>query len=269
MLKNIIWYTVTTISIIGIIILSIGFYKAISLTSGANTSTQISNDTIDNQESNDPTVKTSNSIILTIVGDSVAKGTGDETGKGFAGNISNIMNSKTSKEVKIENLGIDGFRSSNLLEQIKTGKLDSLLKTSDFILISIGGNDLRTIQNEDDSSRQAGFDTLKSQYISDLKDIIKLIRENNKNAYIVFVGLYNPYIASESFIDGELLRNWNYTTQQLLETDDSSIFVTTYDLIKFNTAKYIAMDGLHPNAAGYQSISSRIVDSIESLIVNK
>ena len=67
MLKNIIWYTVMTISIIGIIILSIGFYKAISLTSGANTSTQISNDTIDNQVSNNPTDKTSNSIILIIM----------------------------------------------------------------------------------------------------------------------------------------------------------------------------------------------------------
>jgi lysophospholipase L1-like esterase len=36
--------------------------------------------------------------------------------------------------------------------------------------------------------------------------------------------------------------------------------------VKFNIKKYIAPDGLHPNSAGYQAISSRITEALEGIL---
>ncbi len=264
MIKKILWYSIATISVVGIIIFTVGFFKAVSLTTG--TQNEIGQST---ESLNEDTVQEQkNTLKLTILGDSVAKGTGDETGRGFAGNLEDALNSITSKEITVENLGIDGLRSAALLESFQNKSLTTLLEVSDFILISIGGNDLRTLQNQDDTTKEQGIDALQNQYISDLKEIIQSIRESNKDATIVFVGLYNPYITTGSFVDGSLVRSWNYNTQQLIEADDFAVFVSTYDLIKFNAKKYISVDGLHPNAVGYQEITNRIVNAIEGLIVN-
>ncbi|MBC7958340.1 MAG: GDSL family lipase, partial [Vallitaleaceae bacterium] len=209
MIKKIIWYSVVTISVLGIIAFSTGFYKAIRLTTGT-TNGAISSEQNTQSPNDNPIEKPANSLSLITLGDSVAKGTGDETNRGFAGNLKDLMNSKTSKDVMVENLGIDGLRSGNLLEEVQTGKLDAVIKTSDFILLSIGGNDLRTLQNQDEPSKVKDVIEIQNQTISDLKEIISHIREINKNATIIFVGLYNPNVKTGSYVDGELVRSWNF-----------------------------------------------------------
>lgn len=268
MIKKIIWYSVACLAMAGFVLLSSGFYRAMSLTAGTNEQTGTESGKTPKAGSNTKSVKP-NTIRITVIGDSIAKGTGDETGNGFTIDLPEIMRTKTSKEVSVENAGIDGLKSDGLLELLKSGKLDTVLKVSDFILISIGGNDLRTLQQRDETSRQEDFKILESQYSDNLKKTMERIRKNNINAYMVFIGLYNPFVTTGSFADSGLVRTWNYNTQQLAETDDRTVFVSTYDLFKFNTERYIAPDELHPNSAGYKSISERIVDSIESIIVNK
>ncbi len=246
--------------------LSTGFFRAMSLTAGANDQTDPKEESP--KSGSNTAVRKPGAIQITVMGDSIAKGTGDETGKGFTGNLPELMSTITSKDVLVENVGIDGIQSAGLFELLQSGKLDPVLKISDFVLVSIGGNDLRTLQKKDETSKEQSFDSLKDEYLDNLKKAAGIIRKNNRHAFIIFLGLYNPYVTTGSFVDSGLVRAWNYSTQQLIETDERSIFVSAYDLVKLNTAKYMARDGLHPNAAGYQAIAGRIVDSIESVIVN-
>jgi lysophospholipase L1-like esterase len=72
-----------------------------------------------------------------ILGDSIAKGTGDEQGKGFSGYLSDELKKSTSKDIIVKNEGIDGLTSTALLEQLQSKRLNPMITDADLILVSI------------------------------------------------------------------------------------------------------------------------------------
>ena len=61
-------------------------------------------------------VLTSASYNILVMGDSLAKGTGDEKGRGLAIDFSNSWSAKTNKEIKVNNIAVNGDVSSGLLK---------------------------------------------------------------------------------------------------------------------------------------------------------
>lgn len=196
----------------------------------------------------------------------VAKGTGDEKSKGFSGYLPEYFKNNTSKEIIVDNAGIDGLESLGLLEQLQSQRLEKLIADSDILLVSIGGNDIRSILSMNDLAKEDQFKVRLDSYLGNLKQTMKVLRTTNPNSIVVFLGLYNPYEKASSVEDTRLLNTWNYNTQLLVEEDGKAIFIPTHDLLKFNLGKYIAQDGLHPNSAGYQALSNRISKSVETII---
>lgn len=267
MLKKSIWYFTLTLTFLGLIILSIGFYRAIIVTTAVNpvpsakvpsTQTPVALTKLSS--------KNTNSFQVLTLGDSIAKGTGDEKGKGFSGYLPESFKNNTSKEILVNNAGIDGLESLGLLEQLQNKRLDKTIADSDFILVSIGGNDIRTILSLNDLAKEDQFKVRQDSYLANLKQTMKVLRKANPNSIVIFLGLYNPYEKANSVEDTRLLNTWNYNTQQLVEEDGKALFIPTHDLLKFNLIRYIAKDGLHPNSAGYQAISNRISKSVETII---
>ena len=120
MLKKIIWFSILLLSLIGIITLSAGFYQALTITgqpSRMGAVPIVRNDTGENPRVSLP--KKSNSLSLLIMGDSIAKGTGDETGKGFSFYLPDELKNQTPKEVVANTIGIDGLRTNGLLELVR------------------------------------------------------------------------------------------------------------------------------------------------------
>jgi len=265
--KKIISHIVIIIAAAGFVTLSAGFYNAIKITS-FGTSQVGDNVKPDNTPLDTPPSpgKNPNTVSLAVIGDSVARGAGDEKGKGFSSYIEDYLKNQTPKDISIDNVGVDGLQSFGLLEQLQDGKLNPLLSNADFVIMSIGGNDLRSIRSVSGITKDDEFKDREDTYLGNLKEILKIIRKNSKSAYIVFVGLYNPYEVGSSYDDTRLMNAWNYETEKLLVEDGRSIFIPTYDVFKFNLGRYIAPDGLHPNSGGYQAISSRIVKSIENIL---
>jgi lysophospholipase L1-like esterase len=212
--------------------------------------------------------KNSKSIKITIMGDSIARGTGDETGKGLAGYIPYYFRNLTSKDISIEDIGINGLHSAGFLEQLQSGKPDSLITDSDYIVISIGGNDAREILGSRGISREDEFMDIMDAYLANLKESLKIIRKDNPFCVIVILEIYNPY-QDEDPGDNSLVNNWNFKTEQLLENDRKAIGIPTNALFKFNTGRFIAADGLHPNSGGYRAISEMISRSVESFLVKE
>jgi len=261
------WYSIVTIACVGFIVLSIGFYQAIMVTTRANPQPSAIAETP--QTTPDSAVlspKNSNFFKVLILGDSVAKGTGDEKSKGFSGYLLDYFKNSTPKEILIDNAGIDGLESIGLLEQLQSGKLEKLISDSDFILVSIGGNDIRSILTLNTLAKEEAFKARQDSYLSSLKATMKVLRNTSPNSTIIFLGLYNPYEKVTSAEDIGLLNTWNYNTQQLVEEDGKAIFIPTHDLLKYNLGRYLAKDGLHPNSAGYQALSNRIAKSVEAII---
>ncbi len=266
-LKKSMWYSILTIACAGFIVLAIGFYQAISVSTMVNP--QPSAKAPITQTGGDITIlafKNTNSFKVLLLGDSIAKGTGDEKSKGFSVYLPEYLKNNTPKEILVDNAGIDGLESLGLLEQLQSRRLEKTIGDSDFILVSIGGNDLRGILSLNALAKEDDFKVRLNSSLSNLKQTLKVLRTTNPNSILIFLGLYNPYEKANSVEDTRLLNTWNYNTQQLVEEDGKAIFIPTYDLMKFNLGRYMAKDGLHPNSAGYQAISNRISKSVESII---
>lgn len=269
------WYAFIIIAAAGLVAFSSGFYHSLQVTwNGGGAGNRVSPlQPVQTEEqasepagTSVPVPKNPNQIAVTVMGDSIAYGTGDETGKGFSTYLPQYLGRQTVKEISVENVGINGLRSGQLLEEVQNKNLEPAIIGSDLILVSIGGNDIRSIRSRDALSKEESFKELEAGYLNDLKQIMGMIRKNSSDCYVVFVGLYNPYQESDTAEeDTRFLNTWNTDTQKLIEADPKAIFIPTYDIFKYNVERYVAPDGLHPNSAGYQAISNRIAQAIETI----
>lgn len=267
MLKKSMWYSILTISSVGFIVLAMGFYQAIIVSTGGNPQPVAEVEIpVTAGDTTKQSSKNAHSFQLLILGDSIAKGTGDEKSKGFSGYLPEYFKSNTAKEILVNNAGIDGLDSLGLLEQLQSKRLDKTIAESDFILVSIGGNDLRSILSLNDLAKEDQFKVRQARYLGNLEQTIKLLSNTNPKSIVIFLGLYNPYEKATRPEDTRLLNTWNYNTQQLVGEHGKGIFIPTYDLLKLNLGRYIAKDGLHPNSTGYQALSNRISKSVETII---
>lgn len=259
MFKNLRWKFILLLSIISTITLMTGFASALSI------STSSPKEAV-NTEIEKPKAEEldKNSYNILVLGDSLAKGTGDEKGLGFSGYFSDYWKSKVSKEIKINNLAINGDVSNGLLNIIQDSQTLSSIKGSDMIFISIGGNEISKLKNMDIVSSTTKIKDIQDNYLTNLKSAFKIIRANNPTSMVVFIGLYNPFAKELTPDKVSILNDWNYQSQQLVSLDSNALFIPTYDLFKYNLQNYLAADNFHPNSDGYKAISNRIVEALQN-----
>jgi len=261
MFKNLKWKLILLLSVVSTITLIIGFASALSISSShpkeiTNTGTET--------EKSKPEALDSNYYNILVLGDSLAKGTGDEKGLGFPGHFSDYWKSKTSKEIAINNLAINGDVSSGLLKIVEEPQTLTDIKGSDMIFISIGGNEISKLKNTDIASSEAKLKDIEETYLTNLKSIFKIIRTNNPSSMVISIGLYNPFGNALTPDKVSILNEWNFQSQQLVSLDSNALFIPTYDLFKYNAESYLAADNFHPNSSGYEAISSRIVEALKN-----
>ncbi|MFC3745944.1 GDSL-type esterase/lipase family protein [Paenibacillus sp. GCM10012306] len=82
------------------------------------------------------------SFKVVALGDSLAKGTGDNTGNGYVKNtVAGLAASGMSAEL-LGNMGINGLTTAGLQNNLKEAGVQYSLRQANVILLSIGGNDL-------------------------------------------------------------------------------------------------------------------------------
>jgi lysophospholipase L1-like esterase len=204
----------------------------------------------------------SNKMIVAL-GDSLTRGTGDVEGKGYIGYLVDQLQEKTDEKITLQNLGVKGYRSDQLLKQVQQVGIKNQIKSADIILITIGGNDLfqsgKTLLN----LNLGEVDTLRQEYLANLEKIVTEIRTLNKDATIFQIGLYNPFIDfSEAEIMTKAVRQWNFETVELLDEYPQTVFVPTYDLFQLKVNDYLYTDKFHPNSEGYKLIAERVASLI-------
>lgn len=200
---------------------------------------------------------------IVALGDSLTRGTGDVEGKGYIGYLVDELQEKTDQKISIQNLGVKGFRSEQLQEQISQKGIQEQIKKANVILITIGGNDLFQSGQTVMEMNLSNIDKLRKQYLLNLDQIMIDIRSINSHATIFLVGLYNPFI---EFKDAEkmtkVVRQWNYETSGLLDKHPQTVFVPTFDLFQLKVNEYLYTDKFHPNAEGYKLIAERVASLI-------
>nr|WP_251009466.1 SGNH/GDSL hydrolase family protein [Bacillus sp. ISL-39] len=201
--------------------------------------------------------------VVVALGDSLTRGTGDDTGKGYIGYLVDELEEKSKEKITIHNFGVKGYRSNQLLDQLKQGEIQRKIQSADYILITIGGNDLfqsgqTFLQMDEQQIAQA-----KKSYLKNLDSILKELTTINDSAVIFHIGLYNPFIdLNDSEQTTKIVRDWNYDTNQLLDKNEKAVYVPTFDLFQLSVNDYLYTDKFHPNAEGYRLIAERVASLI-------
>jgi len=186
---------------------------------------------------------------VAILGDSVAHGAGDESGRGIAGDLDALL---AGKHV-VENLGIDGARTGNVLRLLRDKTTRATLAACDAVVISIGGNDLY-------GDPLARLTTLLApshamdRTIGRIAAIVATIHRLNPATRVVLLGLYDPY--RTRFLD-EQVAHWDARLIERFARDRAVDVVRIADVVRVSP-----LDHFHPGAAGYAAIAARIAPAL-------
>ncbi|WP_059043206.1 GDSL-type esterase/lipase family protein [Paenibacillus rubinfantis] len=205
---------------------------------------------------------------VTSIGDSLAKGTGDDTGSGFARRTVDLLNKEGATSKLVNNLGINGLTTEELLPMLEDPGVKYALQHAGIILLSIGGNDLfngtETLTTGEQVPTQAEIDAAIDQSSAKFGQVVAQIKKINVQALLVYVGLYNPFSDLEGMRDigNDAVARWNAMAMKTLGDYDGTLVVPTYDLFTNNSSRYLSSDHFHPNGDGYQAIAERMVQGI-------
>ncbi|WP_251552340.1 SGNH/GDSL hydrolase family protein [Neobacillus muris] len=211
---------------------------------------------------------------LTIVsaGDSLTEGIGDSTGQGgYLPYLKSMLEkSKGINEVDFLNYGVKGNRTTQLLKRLQSTEMKLAIQKADLVIITIGGNDIMKVVRDNISSLQINdFIEEKENYQEHLTQIMDTVVQENPNASIVLVGLYNPFYKWFSDIQelDEIVEEWNVTGQTVIANYSNAYFVEIEDLFEKSTEDLLYTDNFHPNDKGYELIAGRLNKAMEEQVL--
>jgi lysophospholipase L1-like esterase len=195
-----------------------------------------------------------------ILGDSLARGAGDESGRGISGWLDDELRRRKLPARRTLNVGVNGARTKDLLELLDRPNIQRLLRESNMIIVSIGGNDLWG-GNDWRNAAPRDADAAMDQVMGRIETTIEKIRSVNPKARIFFVGLYNPFVATPMGKEMTALVNrWNARLLEHFGNDPDFTLVATSDL--FSHRDRLSIDRFHPGREGYSLIARRIADAL-------
>jgi lysophospholipase L1-like esterase len=199
-------------------------------------------------------------IAPVILGDSLARGAGDESGEGISGRLDDELRRRRIAARHTYNLGINGARTPDLLEVLDRPNVRQMLRESNVIIVSIGGNDLWG-GNDWRNAAPPDPDAVMDDVLKRIEQAVDKIRAASPHARIFFIGLYNPFISTPmgKQLTG-LVNRWNARLLEHFGNDPDFTLVPTSDL--FSHHDRLALDRFHPSGEGYGLIARRIAEAL-------
>ncbi len=231
-------------------------------------------------------------IHYVAIGDSLTEGIGDQTKQGgFVPLVANDLKDRYDlTAVEIENYGVNGERSDQILKRVKKKEtIQKNIKSADFITLTVGGNDLmKVIQNDLFGISINSFKKPMKKYQENVTKLIEEIRSLNANAPIYVLGIYNPfYLNFPEITDMQTIVNdWNTSTETVVKNAKDCYFIPINDLLYqgLNQEVGVAEEGssqsstgessgtknnvlyeedhFHPNNLGYQLMANAVRDKL-------
>lgn len=196
---------------------------------------------------------------ILILGDSLARGTGDSTGRGIGGNLAELT-ARDGEQPEVVNVAVNGSRTADLLEKLQRPSIRQLVERSDVVVVSIGGNDLFGLSVEPEGSFAPPAGEAREAFgsvLSSVERVVEEIREVNPAARVFLLGLYDPF-RERGFGAGPYVAAWNAALLETFGGDERVTVVHTADL--FVERDRLASDRFHPNDEAYQIIARRIAE---------
>jgi lysophospholipase L1-like esterase len=213
------------------------------------------------QDNKETTDSDQSSKTMVTLGDSLTYGVGDKSGEGYVENLEKLIQEEKGTNVKVRNYGIPGQESGGVVKQVKLTNIQNDIRNADYIILFIGTNDL--IQSNGGDLNVINEEKIKEgavEYEKNIQEILKTIRHENKDAPILFLGLYNSY--PDSVEHENIIVEWNENSQKIVDDYERIKFISTNDLFKEKSKEYFS-DSLHPNEKGYDLMTKKIVNEYD------
>lgn len=216
------------------------------------------------------------------LGDSLATGFGAR--KGYVPRYRDYVKTDTGVTVKLTNLGKNGWKSTDLLNALRSDpNFRGAVGGAEVVTWNIGGNDLRAARDlykngsygscggtDNQDCLRASVETLKSNWQGITGEILGL--RSSTNTIIRTMDIYNPYVdedkGADSWANDGGLNDFQ-VFKKYVDDVNAHIAATPRDTnityaqvyVAFNGASgeedpaakgYIGLDGLHPNDTGHK-----------------
>jgi len=213
-------------------------------------------------------------VRILVLGDSLAKGTGDETGKGFGVRVLESFRGRGPAE--LTNLAVNGMETPEVLAVAETPNVRGLARSASLILLSAGGNDLShgatSFGSRGEASPAALPDAVaaaRERYVENLRKILETLRAENATAPILLLGLYDPFGSAQSGdaqsgaarLGASVVLQWNALAQETALAFPGVTVVPTFDLFQGRPDR-LSADRYHPSGAAYALIAERMLQVV-------
>lgn len=253
--KFMFWHLPIGSALAGATLFGYGFYAGVTETAGVRVGQLPSNHPLQVRQ------KAEERLRIVLLGDSLARGIGDQRGLGIGGSIEQELAKRGRAFGPTVNLAISGSRTADLLRQLESRSVRTLIAEANVVVISIGGNDLFgsavAAREGPPENVEKVMDEVRRRAVS----IVRTVREANPSARIFLIGLYNPFsmTATGAPVD-PLVNRWNASLVSAFATDRRVTVVQTADL--FTHHDRLSADRFHPGAEAYEIIGRRISESL-------
>ncbi|WP_373894086.1 SGNH/GDSL hydrolase family protein [Virgibacillus sp. CBA3643] len=200
---------------------------------------------------------------IVAVGDSLTQGVGSSNDQGGYVEILDRTINAEDQLVSIDNFGVRGDRSDQLLGRLDNPEVSAALEDADIVLITIGANDIMKVVRENFANLTIEeFKEERIHYEETLNQVFTRLKNINPNSDIYLLGFYNPFEQYFQDIEelGMIVESWNKTGSDIAEEDDAVTFIPTVDLFDDSDTDLFADDNFHPNNFGYHRMARRVLD---------
>ena len=190
------------------------------------------------------------------LGDSLAYGAGDESGKGIAGRLETELEAHGIADVETVNLGVNGAQTSDLLTRLKQKRVRDEIARADAIVLSIGANDLFRSPHSREETLRAPL-AVAERILGRIETIVADLHAINPGARVLVLGGYNPVPRHEwaSSIN-QMLAIWDAALAARFEHDRRVAVVKMSDIV--TPQRLSRYDSFHPGGDAYREAAKRI-----------
>ncbi len=169
-----------------------------------------------------------------------------------------------------KNYGIDGYRSIDLVELLKTEEVQNSIKNADLISLSIGGNDYlqQNLPVIIFSILRGDFhylDDIEEMFIENFANIISSVKKLNPKATLIVQTLYNPRVDLLRDIYAHATNRVNKNIRDYLSAHPGDFYLL--DTVPFMEGhiECVAVDTVHPSAVGNEEIAKALIKKLNEI----
>lgn len=193
---------------------------------------------------------------IVLLGDSLARGTGDEMRRGIGGRLEDEFRQRGLPVVEVVNLGVNGAQTADVAARLSQSRIREDLADAGAIVLSVGANDLFRTRGSREQTMRAPL-AVAEGILTRITEIVAELRRINPNARILIIGGYNPVPNHEHAATiNRYLGLWDESLAAQFEDDPLVTVVKMSDVV--TPARLSRYDSFHPGGEAYSEASRRI-----------